>query len=250
LPDGQRIVAAIACAADVMEGSLACESARPPAARFGPQFLIVGGQGEFVLLSSSGVAYQDNKQIFKADVNVKNLILQPLGTPDGTTATGVNVFFHLPAYVTSGDGTITLTNPTGTGDFTETGQEYFGYNDILGYGMTSSDKKWEWSVPTTVNTFAFQVYVAADVPYPDGWVDVTPAAATIAVDGTQSLSAVVRDVVGTDTGGSVTWSSSDELIATVGMDGTVTGVGPGVATITASSGGPEADGTAAITVSG
>jgi hypothetical protein len=116
--------------------------------------------------------------------------------------------------------------------------------------MTSSDKKWEWSVPTTVNTFAFQVYVAADVPYPDGWVDVTPAAATIAVDGTQSLSAVVRDVVGTDTGGSVTWSSSDELIATVGMDGTVTGVGPGVATITASSGGPEADGTAAITVSG
>lgn len=244
----QRVIAAVTCAADVSGGSLDCKSSRPAPTLLGPRFLIVGGQGTLVQLTSTGVEYIANKELFKADVTVTNLIGQPLGTLDGTTTTGIRVFFHLPAYVTDGSGTITLTNASGTGDFTGTGQEYFEYNDILDYNVVSGEKKWEWSVPTTVNTFLFQVYVDADVQYPDGWVDVTPATATVAAGGTVGLSAVVRTVLGWDTGGTVTWTSGDEAIATVDETGTVTGVAAGTVTITASSGGPEADGTAEITV--
>jgi hypothetical protein len=244
----QRVIAAVTCAADVSGGSLDCKSSRPAVTLLGPRFLIVGGQGTLVQLTSTGVEYVANMELFKADVTVTNLIGQPLGTLDGITTTGVRVFFHLPAYVTDGTGTITLTNASGTGDFTGTGQEYFEYNDILDYEVVSDEKKWEWSVPATVNTFAFQVYVDADVQYPDGWVDVTPAAASVTVGNTVGLNAVVRTVLGWDTGGGVTWTSGDEAIATVDASGTVTGVAAGTVTITASSGGLEADGTAEITV--
>lgn len=255
----QRILAAISCAADIWEGSLTCESARPATAEHGPRFLIVGGQGKFVTLASTEVSYNPNKALFRAVVTVTNRIHQPLGTLDGVTPTGVKVFFHVPAHATSGSGDITLVDGgDGTGDFTGSSQQYYEYLEIITHESLSAQKKWEWIIPTSVLTFAFQVYVAADVQYVDGFVDVGPPTATVAAGGTVDLSAVVRDVVGQDTGGGVMWSSNDTKVATVAVDpafpdglhAIVTGVSAGTAIITASSGGAEADGTAEITVTG
>ena len=80
-----------------------------------------------------------------------------------------------------------------------------------------------------------------------GSVSVTPGSATVNVAFTTSLTATVRDVNGTVVlGAPVAWSSDRPTTAAVSQSGVVTGLAPGAATITATSGGRS--GTAAITV--
>ncbi|HET7456371.1 MAG TPA: Ig-like domain-containing protein [Gemmatimonadaceae bacterium] len=85
-------------------------------------------------------------------------------------------------------------------------------------------------------------------PVPVGSVTVTPTSAALAVGGTATFEATVKDPSGnTLTDRTVTWSSSDVNVATVSSSGVVTAVGPGTATITASTGGKS--GQATVTVS-
>jgi len=80
-------------------------------------------------------------------------------------------------------------------------------------------------------------------------VTVTPSSASIAITGTVQLTATTKDANGNPlTGRAVTWSSSDNTIATVNGSGLVTGVAAGPVTITATSEGKS--GTATITVAG
>ncbi|HVX39420.1 MAG TPA: Ig-like domain-containing protein [Gemmatimonadaceae bacterium] len=78
-------------------------------------------------------------------------------------------------------------------------------------------------------------------------VSVSPAAISIARDGTAHLTATALDAAGrTLTGRSTTWATSDPAVARVLATGDVTGVAAGTATISATSEGKS--GTAAVTV--
>ena len=78
-------------------------------------------------------------------------------------------------------------------------------------------------------------------------VKVTPLSAAITVDGTVHLQAATLDASGNPlTGRTVTWSSSDDGVATVDNTGLVTGVTVGAVTITATSEGKS--GTAGVAV--
>ena len=77
-------------------------------------------------------------------------------------------------------------------------------------------------------------------------VTVSPSTATIAVLGTVTLTATVRDPSGAIITTPVTWSTSNALIAGVSSSGVVSGLLPGTVTITAKSG--SATGTATVTV--
>src|SRR6266516_1171649 len=80
-------------------------------------------------------------------------------------------------------------------------------------------------------------------------VTVTPSSGTVAIGQTVQLTATPRDASGNPlTGRAISWSSSDNTIATVNSSGLVTGVVAGAVTITATSEGQS--GTASITVSG
>jgi uncharacterized protein YjdB len=82
---------------------------------------------------------------------------------------------------------------------------------------------------------------------PVATVTVSPAAASVSVGATQQLTAVLRDANGNLlTGRSVTWASSNPVVALVSASGLVTGLGLGSATMTATSEGKS--GSAAITV--
>src|SRR5262249_2497464 len=119
-------------------------------------------------------------QIFSFNVTVQNLSTLLLGTSDGATRDndGVRVFFGDGPTTTSGTGAITVANATGTGTFTAAGQSYFQYggqiggvdqnelgvDGILSTSETSSAKAWQLSMPNTVGTFTFTLYVAAQTP--------------------------------------------------------------------------------------
>ncbi len=243
------LVVAVSCTADVVAAELSCERLNRAGTLIGPQFLIVGGQDTYVTLANTDPNYNPGNGNFTFDVTVTNLIPQALGTPDGSTVTGVKVFFHTDPHATAGTGAITIEDVDGEGTFTGSGQKYYAYNQIIGTGQESAGKGWRFVVPNTVNTFEFQVYVQADVQFPDGWVEVSPDPTYTGVGSDVTLSATIKDVVGRTVAGSVTWSSPDEGIATVGTSsGTVTGVGGGVVDIVASSDVSAANGTGRVTV--
>ena len=78
-------------------------------------------------------------------------------------------------------------------------------------------------------------------------VTVEPGTLELEVSETGGLSAVIVPSIATDT---VTWSSSDEGVASVGADGTVTGVAPGTAVITVTAGNASATCTVTVTAAG
>lgn len=93
------------------------------------------------------------------------------------------------------------------------------------------------------------ITVTSPVTVPAGVasVVVTPATASVAAGFTQQYAAQTRDAQGNVlTGQTVTWTSSNNAVATVSASGLVTGVGAGTATIAATSG--SVSGTATVTV--
>lgn len=74
-------------------------------------------------------------------------------------------------------------------------------------------------------------------------ISVTPTTASIAVGAAETLTATVTPSTFTD----ISWTSSDESVATVSAAGVVTGVSAGTATITATAGGKTATCTVTVT---
>jgi hypothetical protein len=128
---------------------------------------IIGGQNQYVTLASSNVSYDSTTEIFQFDVTVQNLLNEAMGTPDGTVPDpdGIQVFFHSGPVATGGSGTITVENADSTATFTGTDQPYFAYHEILPSNAVSSPRTWRLSIPPTVTTFAFTVYIETDVQY-------------------------------------------------------------------------------------
>jgi uncharacterized protein YjdB len=78
-------------------------------------------------------------------------------------------------------------------------------------------------------------------------VTLSPAQLTLLALVSQQLTAITRDQAGNElTGRLVTWATSDQTVATVAATGLVTGVGPGSATITATSEGKSGSAAASI----
>lgn len=248
------LVSSVRCDGDRRAGTIKCGGAELPASARG--YILVGGQGLYLQLTSSNVNYNSGTEVFSFDVTVQNLIPQSMATSDGVTGhpDGVRVLFASGPVSTSGPGTITVANADGTDAFSAPNQPYFQYSGalngadgILSTNETSSAKNWQLNIPTTVNTFSFLLYVATEVQYPNGYVDVTPGTNNVLEGNTLGLTAVVRTAVGNVVpGASVTWGTNDGAIATVDGSGVVTGAGVGNTTITATSG--SVSGSASIAV--
>jgi hypothetical protein len=167
------------------------------------------------------VSYTPGDSTFGADVTVQNLIPQPLGTTNvAVDSAGVRVFFAAGPTVTSGSGSAVISNPSGRAIFTAPDQPFFQYDEVLHTNDISQAKRWLFHVDPTVASFSFVVYVAAAVPRPYGWIDITvPCPESDPI----YLSAAARTVVGNlIPNAAVTWSSSDTTLATVTQNGVVT----------------------------
>jgi hypothetical protein len=236
-------VARIACVADARARIVACRAPSASTESHASGDLILGGQHTFVNLSSSNIAYAGD--VFSFDVTVQNLIVQTLGTVDGTTldTAGVRVFFDAAPTTLSGTGTIDFIDPVtsssmvdGYATFTGSSQPYYRYIEMLARNQTSSAKRWRLHVPASVATFGFAVYVSAPVQFPVGYVTLSSVSTNPKPTQTRTLTAIVTDAVGrTISGAPVSWSSNAPAVATVDASGVVTAVSSGMATITATS---------------
>ena len=245
-PIGQFRTDMITCQVSVSAGSLTCASSQPQPAPGITLTKTLGGQGALVRLASSGTVYNSGTQTLTSDVTVENLLSQAMNTADGTTpdAGGIKVFFHSGPTATGGTGTVSVANPDGTGTFTGSNQPYFLYSNgaVLASGATTASKSWHFTVPTTVTTFAFEVFVSTRIPDETSalvalGLSRTPSALTIAPGGsgtttvnltrTNFTGAVTLSLSGAPGGVTPSFSPS----APTGASSTLTlNVGGGVAT--------------------
>lgn len=236
------------CTVTVASGAMTCSSPAPSTGA--GSGLIAGRQGENVFLQASNHTRLAGDNVFSIDVTVQNLVPQALGTTDGTTLdpAGVRVFFATEPVATGGN----LAQPVellgeSRAMILVPDQAYFQYDEVLQPNQTSQPRTWEFSLPEDVTSFHFVVFVMAQVQFPNGWIDVTPAADTLVEGATTSLTPTVRTLYGVPVPGqTVAWGSSDPAVATVDGSGVVTAVAPGQTTITATSG--PRTGAATITV--
>ena len=142
----------------------------------------IGGQGIYVRVATSGVAYNGGTGIFSFNTTIQNLTDASFATANGSAkdAGGVQIFFHSGPTVTDGTGIITVANATGVATFTNGGQPYYQYGGtqttidsaalgiegILGPAETSAAKTWQLSMPATVNAFTFQLLVSTETSKP------------------------------------------------------------------------------------
>jgi hypothetical protein len=163
-PDAAR--QAMECRVSVAQARMECAPASPPG---GPSAdRMVGGQDVYVKLASSGTAYDAGAGIFRTDVTVESLLSQAIGTTDGVGVTGVRVFFHSGPTTTGGAGLVGVENSDGTATFTAEEQPYFLYPEILPPYHISAPRTWRFTVPASVQSFAFTVYVSAPMPNGSG----------------------------------------------------------------------------------
>lgn len=153
-------VAALSCRADVRGGSVGCDASAPGGARY----TLLGGQGTHVRLTSSDVRYDAATATFSALVTVQNLTAQAMGAEPGSA--GVRVFFHSGPVATGGTGLVEVANAAGWGTFTGGTQPYFEYAGTLQPGEVSQAQRWEWSVPPSVESFSFTLFVSAGMQAP------------------------------------------------------------------------------------
>jgi len=228
---------AMDCQLSVPTGELSCQSPTPgTGGALGD--IIVGGQDVKVRLVASNHVFRGDStdaapDTMEIDVTVQNLMRQALGTTDGTTLDpeGVRLFFSLGP-IGQPTGSVTVDNAA-TGMFT-TGEEYFfQYDTILQPDSVSAPLTWIFAHSTSVELIRFRILVQAAVQFPDGFIEVTPRADTLASGETVPLSYLIYTAESDTLVGTPAWSTSDEAIATVDAGGVVTGTGTGTATITA-----------------
>lgn len=157
------LLAALTCTADASAETLTCGSEAGGAGRARP--VIVGGQNQFVRLTSSGTAYDAGTGVLSSNVSVQNLLLAAMGSTDGATADGEGVRVFFAAGPTSG---VIVANADGTGTFLGSGQPFFRYlaevgGGILAPGQTSAAKTWRFAM-NGASSFTFTVYVQASTP--------------------------------------------------------------------------------------
>jgi len=164
IPAAKRGLQVLDCTGSI-KGGVSCKAAGGSAGQAAGVF--IGGQNTFTKLTSSNVSYDSGTEIFQFDVTVQNLMNEAIGTPDGTVSDpeGIQVFFDQGPTVTSGTGSISVANADGTGTFTAGNQPFFAYNEILVKDAVSAAKTWQLSMPATVETFSFRLFIETDVQY-------------------------------------------------------------------------------------
>ncbi|HEX8392175.1 MAG TPA: DNA/RNA non-specific endonuclease [Longimicrobium sp.] len=153
----------LSCVASVKAGSITCQTPAPSTG--GADAVIYGGQNTFVRMLSANTAYNSGTGVFTTDVRLQNLLPQVIGSVDGVNvhANGIRVFYAVAPYVTSGSGSVTATPVDGNDSFLNGPADYYQWNQLLKPDSISTVKQWAWNVDATVNTFAFKVYVSAEV---------------------------------------------------------------------------------------
>ncbi|HEY5010159.1 MAG TPA: hypothetical protein VIH73_03320, partial [Acidimicrobiales bacterium] len=126
--------------------------------------LLIGGQNVYVTLAFTNIVFNTATGSFTFNTTVQNLMTQPLGTSNGTTATNTRIFVSTYPTVTSGVfGKITIVGDS-LGTFTAPNQPYWLYPGMIMTNATSVPANWKFQLPVGAQGLQFAVEVSAAIP--------------------------------------------------------------------------------------
>lgn len=247
---GAQALLSVTCSAVVATDEVTCGNPASNDEVFSD--VIIGGQNVDVRLTSSNATTSPGvdcphaqvpdatMSCYSFDVSVTNLIPQPLGTSDTTSAhaphaNGVRVFFNTNP-TSTGTGTVIVANPDGIGSFTATNQPYFQWNEVLATSAVTTLHHWEFQYTSDVTRFTFTVYVSTAVPYPNGYVDGLARVITMDHGDNRVLPGVSRTFEGHYTNAPIDYTSANPAVAVGGTNSVTAGMIDGATTLTALSG--------------
>ena len=103
-------------------------------------------------------------ETWSLESSLQNLLGQPIGTLDGTTAGGTRVVVTYSMAASAGRGTVSIVNADGAGTFTAPDQPYFDYPEIVAPLAYSRYRTWELHVPNTVSEVLLGVAISTEFP--------------------------------------------------------------------------------------
>jgi hypothetical protein len=239
------------CTVDVRAESVNCREVAPVPSAGGAlasHYIYYQSAPHALVVQNDYTASSTNVEF---DLQVVNLVPQPIGTDDGVTlhSRGVRLFFWSNPTVTDGTGSVSIVEPTASGSFTGSNQKYHQWNEIVpSQDTTVAEKHYNFGITGTVNTFEFTFGVSTNMQ----WAAITSASAataSVSVSNTVDLDAWRLNSLGdTMAISSITWASDNTGVATVGSSsGIVTGVSAGTTNVIASQSGSRPD-TVVVTV--
>lgn len=156
------LILALTCTLSRSASTVACAPASSRAPGVSAS-VIVSATGTYAQFVPFNLVKDTVHQIWSFDAFLHNLMLQSIGTLNGTTVTGSKIFVT-DIEATQGTGTVSIINADGTGNFAAPNQKYFTYNQIVGPATNSNAKLWKVSVPNTVTAVNMDVLVSTDFP--------------------------------------------------------------------------------------
>jgi Bacterial Ig-like domain (group 2) len=164
-PPPAQAVQALDCVVSLRDPGMRCDSPAPGTG--GASGAILGGQNNFVALSSAGM--QVSGDTILLDVTIRNLLDQALGTADGQTVAGggVRVFFEAEPVSQPVGISGAVANASGYGWFTDIDQPYFEYPQVLWPDSTSPPLRWRMVYAPGADRVTFRVYVQAPLQFED-----------------------------------------------------------------------------------
>lgn len=123
--------------------------------------VIIGGQDQYLRVLIDGGTYNVGNGTYTNNVILQNLLGQPMGTLDGFSgadSTFAKVFF------VGGTGAALVSNPTGVGTFTASGQKYFEFPQVLLAGEWSINQPWVFAVGNPPTLFDYSLLVSMRLP--------------------------------------------------------------------------------------
>ena len=179
---GARLHENYVCSVDVVAESTTCRAEMTASSAGGPARAVYPSAQ--VAPSFRRAVYTAADSVYRTEVKMWNNTSQPLGTRDGSTSSGVKVFFQTTPRVTlyrnpgdtapptgretplsMGDsGIVKVRNADGSQTFTALNQPYFTYPQIIDVGWASEYKEWQFTVSPNVARFDFTVRVFAATP--------------------------------------------------------------------------------------
>lgn len=156
------LMLALTCTLSRSASTVACTPASSRTAGVSAN-VIVSATGTYAQFVPFNLVKDTVKQIWSFDAFLHNLMLQSIGTLNGTTVTGSKVFVT-DIEATQGTGTVSVINPDGIGNFTAPNQPYFSYNQIVAPAANSNAKLWKVSVPNGVTTVNMDILMSTDFP--------------------------------------------------------------------------------------
>ena len=238
------------CTADFRAGSLQCD-VLSPTGETGARLDVMLYPAAAKAVNMGGGAYfggdKSNPDTMTYNIALLNLITQPIGTTDGSTAdtsrlviTSYSLTSPTPATVrlANADGTATFVDSTNGGTpITYANREYRDYPELIAFNDTSSAKFFQFVFSPSVTSMRFSYRIWTRVQYPKGWITLSPATTPDLNPGsTVTFTGTVYNQLGQTQADGITWSSSNPSVATVNAStGAVTAVAVGTTTITATS---------------